>query len=155
MQVLDLSENFLARTEEILFKYIKGKTKRNWLSKNIITTPKTKGGLGFFNIIDFYYAQKCTTLRRYAKEVTDDLWCDLLDQCLSVTPATRMNIFKWGDLRLLDFSAKVPPTLKPCFIALSKFTKSFPTDPRSGDDSWACQPLFEKNIIMQEDNVSL
>ena len=148
MQVLDLSENFLARTEEILFKYIKGKTKRNWLSKNIITTPKAKGGLGFFNIIDFYYAQKCTTLRRYAKEVTDDLWCDLLDQCLSFTPATRMNIFKWGDLRLLDFSAKVPPTLKPCFIALSRFTKSFPTDPSSGDNSWACQPLFENSNIM-------
>ena len=73
MQVLDLSENFLMRTEEILFRYIKGKTKRNWLSRDIIITPKIKGGLGFFKIIDFYYAQKCTTLRRYAKEVTDDL----------------------------------------------------------------------------------
>ena len=72
MQVLDLSENFLNRTQEILFQYIKGKTKRNWLNKNLIVTPKAKGDLGFFNLIDFYYAQKCTTLRRYAKDVTDD-----------------------------------------------------------------------------------
>ena len=54
----------------------------------------------------------------------------------SVTPATRINIFK------------VPPTLKPCFIALSKFTKSFPTDPSSGDNSWACKPLFRNSNII-------
>ena len=85
MQVLDMSENFIERVQQVLFNYIKGKTKMNWLSKDIITTPKVKGGLGFFKITDFYYAQKCTTLRRYAKDVTDDIWCDLLDQCLSLT----------------------------------------------------------------------
>ena len=148
MQVLDLSENFLMRTEEILFRYIKGKTKRNWLSRDIIITPKMKGGLGFFKIIDFYYAQKCTTLRRYAKEVTDDLWCDMLDHCLSLTPATRANIFKWGDLRLLEAAKRAPPTLKSCFIGLSRLTKTFPTDPSTGDNSWACQPLFENSNIL-------
>ena len=51
MQVLDLIENFLERVQEVLFNYIKGKTKRNWLSKDLITTPKAKGGLGFFKII--------------------------------------------------------------------------------------------------------
>ena len=147
MQVLDLSENFLERVQEVLFNYIKGKTKRNWLSKDLITTPKAKGGLGFFKITDFYYAQKCTTLRRYAKEVTDDLWCDLLDQCLSLTPATRVNILQWGDLRLIEASTKVPPILKSCFIGLSKFVKSFPTDPSSRDNSWACQPLFENSNV--------
>ena len=107
MQVLDLNENFLERTQEILFRYIKGKTKRNWLSKDLITTPKSKGGLGFFNITDFYYAQKCTTLRRYAKDVTDDLWCDLLDDVLSLTPTTRQRILEWGDIRLTSASEKV------------------------------------------------
>ena len=116
MQVLDLSENFLNKTQEILLQYIKGKTKRNWLSKNLIITPKAKGGLSFFNIIDFYYAQKCTTLRRYAKDVTDDLWCDLLDQTLSLTPATRKCILEWGDIRLLDASTKVPSIMRSCFI---------------------------------------
>ena len=148
MQVLDLSENFLMRTEEILFRYIKGKTKRNWLSRDIIITPKIKGGLGFFKIIDFYYAQKCTTLRRYAKEVTDDLWCDMLDHCLSLTPATRTDIFKWGDLRLLEAAKRAPPTLKSCFVGLARLTKAFPTDPSTGDNSWACQPLFENSNIM-------
>ena len=147
MQVLDLSENFLNRTQEILFQYIKGKTKRNWLSKNLIITPKAKGGLGFFNIIDFYYAQKCTTLRRYAKDVTDDLWCDLLDQTLSLTPPTRKYILEWGDIRLLDASTKVPPIMKSCFVGLSKCAKAFPTDPSSGDNSWAYQPLFENSNI--------
>ena len=50
MQVLDLSENFLERVQEVLFNYKKGKTKRNWLSKDIITTYKVKGvflGHGF------------------------------------------------------------------------------------------------------------
>ena len=112
MQVLDLNENFLERTQEILFRYIKGKTKRNWLSKDLITTPKSKGGLGFFNITDLYYAQKCNTLRRYVKNVTDNLWCDLLDNALSLTPTTRQRILQWGDIILTIASQKVFPCLK-------------------------------------------
>lgn len=149
MQVLDLNENFLERTQDILFRYIKGKTKRNWLSKDLITTAKSKGGLGFFNITDFYYAQKCTTLRRYAKDVTDDLWCDLLDNALSLTPTTRQRILQWGDIRLTSASQKVPPCLKACFIGLARFSKSFPNNPEAGDNTWACQPLFENsNVIL-------
>ena len=88
-------------------------------------TPKSKGGLGFFNIIDFYYAQKCTTLRRYAKDVTDDLWCDLLDQSLSLSPANRKQVLEWGDLRLQEASTIVPNILKPCFIGRRSLPKNF------------------------------
>ena len=48
MQVFVSSERFLERVQEVLFNYIKGKTIRNWVSKDTITTPKVKGGLVFF-----------------------------------------------------------------------------------------------------------
>ena len=47
MQVFVSSERFLERVQEVLFNYIKGKTIRNWVSKDTITTPKVKGGLVF------------------------------------------------------------------------------------------------------------
>ena len=71
----------------------------------------------------------------------------LVRHCLSLTPATRLNIFKWGDIRLLEAAKKAPPTLKSCLIGLSRITKALPTDPSSGDNSWACQPLFENSNI--------
>ena len=42
MQVLDLTQENLDEIENILFSYIKGKTKRNWLSKEQIRTPKKR-----------------------------------------------------------------------------------------------------------------
>ena len=42
MQVLDLTQENLDEIENILYSYIKGKTKRNWLSKEQIRTPKKR-----------------------------------------------------------------------------------------------------------------
>ena len=94
MQVLDLTQENLDEIENILYNYIKGKTKRNWLSKEQIRTPKNKGGIGFFDISKFFYAQKCTLIRRYAKDLTDDTWCDILDDLLGLSRETRGNILE-------------------------------------------------------------
>ena len=64
MQVLDLTQENLDEIENILYSSIKGKTKKNWLSTELIRTPKNKGGIGFFNITNLFYAQKCTLIRR-------------------------------------------------------------------------------------------
>ena len=147
MQVLDLTQENLDEIENILYNYIKGKTKRNWLSKEQIRTPKNKGGIGFFDISKFFYAQKCTLIRRYAKDLTDDTWCDILDDLLGLSRETRGNILEWGDLRFERFSKKLPPGLKSCFVAMAKYAKMFPNSPETGDNSWICQPLFENSNI--------
>ena len=136
MQVLDLTQENLDEIENILYDYIKGKTKRNWLSKEQIRMPKNKGGLGFFDISKFFYAQKCTLIRRYAKDLTDDTWCDILDDLLGLSRETRGNILEWGDLRFEKFSKKLPPGLKSCFVAMAKYAKMFPNSPETGDNSW-------------------
>ena len=135
MQVLDLTQENLNEIENILYSYIKGKTKRNWLSKEQIRTPKIKGGIGFFDITKFFYAQKCTLIRRYAKDLTDDTWCDILDNILGLTQATRGHILEWGDLRFEKMSRKAPPGLKSCFVAMAKYTKLFQNPPETGDNS--------------------
>ena len=147
MQVLDFTQENLDEVENLLYAYIKGKTKRNWLSKEQIRTPKNKGGIGFFDITKFYFAQKCSIIRRYAKDQTDDVWCDILDNNLGISKDTRVQILEWGDLRLEKISRTAPPCLKSCFMAMAKFTKAFPNAPDSGDNSWICQPLFENTNI--------
>ena len=42
IQVLDPAQEILNEIEEVLYNYIKGKTKRNWLSKEHIKTPKKR-----------------------------------------------------------------------------------------------------------------
>ena len=107
----------------LLYDYIKGKTKRNWLSKEQIRTPKNMGGIGFFDITKFYSAQKCTLIRRYAKDQTDDVWRDVLDHTLGLSMDTRGYILEWGDLRLEKISRFAPPGLKSYFMAMAKYAK--------------------------------
>ena len=65
---------------------------------DLINTPKSKGGLGFFNIRKFTMAIKSAFILRYVKG-TNDHWCDKVDQVLGVTPKNRSGIMCWGDLR--------------------------------------------------------
>ena len=147
MQTLDLEDDTIKKIENLLYGYIKGKTKRNWLSKEIICTPTSKGGLGFFDIKDFYFAQKLTLIRRYAKNQTDDRWCDHLDTLLDFTPSQRMSIFEWGDVRLSNFQARAPKGLVKSFQALAELARKFPNKPAIRDNSWICQPVFSNSNI--------
>ena len=146
MQTLDLDDQTLDKIEKMLYGYIKGRTKRNWLSKSYICTPVAKGGLGFFNIRDFYMAQKMTLLRRFAKDCSEDLWCDILDEALGTTKETRHQIFEWGDERAKQFSKQAPRGLKGSFTALSELVQRFPTDD-CRDNSWISQPFFSNSNI--------
>ena len=93
MQVLDFTQENLDELESLLYDYIKGKTKRNWLSKEQIRTPKNKGGIRY---------------ARYAKDQTDDVWCDILDNTHGLSKETRERILEWGDLRLEKISRLAP-----------------------------------------------
>ena len=147
MQTLDLDDQTLDKIERMLYGYIKGRTKRNWLSKSYICTPTAKGGLGFFNIRDFYLAQKMTLLRRYAKDECNDLWCDVLDKSLGTTKETRHRILEWGDDRAKQFSKLAPRGLKGSFIALAELVQRLPTTHSSRDNSWISQPFFSNSNI--------
>ena len=60
---------------------------------------------------------------------------------------SRQHILEWGDMRLMDAMTKVLDILKPCFVGLAKLAKNFPTDPSTGGNSWAFQPLFDNSNI--------
>ena len=147
MQTLDLEDDMLERIEKKLYNFIKGPTKRNWLSRDFICTPTSRGGLGFFNIRDFYFAQKLTLIRRYAKDKTDDLWCDQLDSILKISPEQRHTILEWGDERSKLFMKSAPRGLRKSFCALAELAKKFPNKPITKDNSWICQPVFSNSNI--------
>ena len=72
--------------EELLQTYIKGKSKRNWVSAKAINTGNSMGGLGFFK--KFTQALKSSFVMRYVRKA-DDHWCDRVDQSLKLTPDTK------------------------------------------------------------------
>ena len=76
--------------------------------------------LGRINNRDFYFAQKLTLIRRYAKDKTDDLWCDHLDSILSISPEQRHTILEWGNERSKLFMKSAPRGLRKSFCAFSR-----------------------------------
>ena len=55
---IDATENMIKKIQVQLNSFIRGDTKRNWISDDLLYTSKDKGGLGFFNLTDFIDAIK-------------------------------------------------------------------------------------------------
>ena len=109
--------------------------------------PKSKGGLGFFNIRKFTMAIKSAFILRYVKG-TNDHWCDKTDQILGVTPEGRSEIMCWGDLRFNRIIDLKLICISNFFQAWKLIVKNFPTPPDSKDNSWFRQPLFSNSNIV-------
>ena len=78
------------KLEKTLQDFIKGKTKRNWISAYLINSPRSKGGLGLFSIRKFTMALKSAFILRYAQG-TKDHWCDTIDQLCNLEKAQEMH----------------------------------------------------------------
>ena len=70
---------------------------RNWLSNDLLFTPKQKGGLGFKNFRDFVKALKMLWVKRYT-EGCNNHWCDLIDLNLGLNPTNKHLLTEWGNL---------------------------------------------------------
>ena len=80
-----------------LNSFIRGDTKRNWISDDLLYTSKDKGGLGFFNLPDFIDAIKITWIQRNGMG-TKDHWCDFMDFQLNLAEWDRKKVWRMGDL---------------------------------------------------------
>ena len=84
--ILDTNDDTIcSRVQTILNNFVMNPKReeqdkgRNWLSNDLLFTPKQKGGLGFINFRDFVKALTISWIKRYA-EGCNDHWCDLIDQ---------------------------------------------------------------------------
>ena len=50
---IDATENMVKKIQDQLDIFIRGDTKRNWISEDFLYTSKDEGGLGFFLLTDF------------------------------------------------------------------------------------------------------
>ena len=50
---IDASENMIKKIQAQLDNFIRGDTRRNWISEDLLFTSKERGGLGFFKLTDF------------------------------------------------------------------------------------------------------
>ena len=112
----------------------------------VINTPRSKGGLGLFNIKKFTMSLKAAFILRYVRG-TDDHWCDKVDLSLGTTKENRKEILAWGDLRFENIIKERLICISSIFSAWKELTKHFPTAPDSRDNSWVSQALFHNSNI--------
>ena len=131
----------ISQTEELILDFIKGDSKRNWLSKDLICTPKSRFGLGFFYLSHFYSAVQIGFLKHYNVN-SEEIWAKVLDNQLGFLPKDRLKLWKIGDIRMKKLAevCKVQG-IKQCLNSLAEFQKIFPTT-NFKDNSWFLQPLF-------------
>ena len=102
--VLDnVSQNQYKNIQKVLDHYIlynsyceQNKKSKKWIDDELLYGDKSKGGYGHIRVTDLFYSIKTSWIKRYATQIIDDHWCDLLDVKLGLTPTTRRNLYKGG-----------------------------------------------------------
>lgn len=144
---IDISKNMIKDIQNQLDNFIRGETKRKWISEDLMYTPKEKGGIGFFKLEDFISGLKITWMRRYGKG-TSDHWANLLDAKLGLTEWTRKKAWKMGDIHINDLATCKLQGLSGIAAAYQKLQKCFPQPVEEDDNSWFCQPFFRNSNIV-------
>ena len=136
----------IKNTEELILEYIKGDSKKKWLTNDLICTPKKRSGLGFFYLSHFYSAVQICFLKHY-NEQSEEMWAKVLDNQLGFLPKNRTKLWKIGDLMLKKISAECKVQgIKHSLNSLAEFQKIFPTD-NFKDNSWFLQPFFNNSNV--------
>jgi len=112
----------------------------------MINTPRSKGGLGLFNIKKFTVSLKAAFILIYVRG-TEDHWCDRIDLSFGINKENRKEILAWGDLRFENIIKERLICISSIFSAWKELTKHFPTAPESKDNSWISQALFHNSNI--------
>ena len=122
---IDATENMVKKIQEQHENFIRGDTKRNWISEDFLYTSKDKRGLWFFKLTDFIDAIKITWIRRYGMG-TKDHWCDLMDFQLNLTEWNRKKVWRMGDLCFQNLIDAKLFGLSSIANFFSKLTREFP-----------------------------
>ena len=110
------------------------KKSRKWIDDELLYGDKSKGGYGHIRVTDFFDSIKTSWIKRYATQLIDDHWCDLLDVKLGLTPTTRRNLYKWGAEKLDPIINEKIPCISEFVAGYKKFQKLFATDPNTNED---------------------
>ena len=112
----------------------------------MINTPKSKGGLGLFNIRKFTMSLKAAFILRYVRG-TEDHWCDRIDQALELDTINRKDVLSWGDMRFDKIIKEKLVCISSIFTAWKALMKHFPTGAETRENSSICQALFHNSNI--------
>ena len=142
--VLDINHTILDEIQELINNFVMGigSEKKHWISKDLLYTPTSQGGLGIIHLHNFIKAIKCSWVKRYCIDKLDDHWADMLDNFFNLSPDTRHTINKFGPERFNPIINEQIPGLSNIFLAFKTLKQHFPTGPETFDNSWLCQPLF-------------
>ena len=110
--------------------------------------PTSQGGLDLIELGSFFKGMTLSWIRRYVIDKYNDFWTSILDEYLGLTPETRHHVLKWGDQEFVNplKNAKIP-YLNQIISTLQHFVFVFPSDPETGDNSYACQPIFKNSHL--------
>ena len=148
--ILFLTPTQIAAAQTQINNFILGISSQNkkWISNDRLYLPISKGGLGCMELGSFFDGLKISWMRRYIVEGYQDHWADILDNSLHITPPQRANVLEWGDQ---DFNNPIKncksPFLKQLLKTMQKLVNLHVTDPETGDNTFACQPIFNNSHL--------
>ena len=107
--VLDnVSQNQYKNIQKVLDHFIlynsycePNKKSRKWINDELLYGDKSRGGYGHTRVTDFFYSITTSWIKRYATQLIDGHWCDLIDVKVGLTPTTRRNGAQKNLTRLL------------------------------------------------------
>ena len=109
---------------------------------------KSQGGMDLIEMGSFFQGMTLAWCVRYLVGNYEDFWASLLDNYLGLTPNTRQQIYRWGNLDFVRPIEKAStPFLKNIISTLQTFYHSFPSNPETGDNSYACQLVFNNSHL--------
>ena len=109
---------------------------------------KSQGGMDLIEMGSFFQGMTLSWCVRYLVGNYEDFWASLLDSYLDLAPNTRQQIYRWRDLDFVKPIEKAnTPFLKNIIVTLQTFYHSFPSNPETGDNSYACQPVFNNSHL--------
>ena len=76
------------------------KNSRKWIKDDILYGEKAKGGYGHIKVTEFFQSIKTSWVKRYATQLIDDHWCDLIDVKIGLKPPTRRDLYKWSGYQI-------------------------------------------------------
>ena len=148
--IINLTPTQIAQAQQQLNNYVLNidTNKKTWISRDRLYLSTSKGGFGCMEMSSYFEGLQLAWMKRYTVEAYQDHWTDILDNCLNITPATRKTILKWGDQKFTPPITKCKtPFLQHLLKIMQKLYTSHVTDPATGDNTFACQPIFHNSHI--------
>ena len=139
----------LKKIQDLLNNFIRGGN-HHWVSNERLYTPTKLGGLNCIELDSFFKSLQLNWIKRYIIDKYNDYWTSLLDKILDVTIDTHHKILSFGSEYFTSIvqGQWESNELRNLILTLQEFLREFVTNPETGDNRFATQPVFyNKNIV--------